>query len=203
MGANVFVFPGAARARVAREPLDYDRWIPSVLLLTHYLPDDPAFSQDINLGSLVLGQNGFWGDLPAVSEEGVARIGRTLDAYKQVRDDMARAFPVRSGAIGAVPEIHEKIDPDTGRGGVVVFYSYKSPWHRDDSPSFPGRFTYVTEAVPSRTVWHNEGVRVTFDAAGRAVIEAEFDRPGARIVFFGAGEEARSASTRRRPAARD
>jgi hypothetical protein len=28
-------------------------------------------------------------------------------------------------------------------------------------------------------------VAVTFDDAGRAVIEADFDRPGARIVFFG------------------
>ena len=61
--SNVFVYPGPARARICRAPLDFDKWLPSVLFLTHYLPDDPASSQMINLASLILGQNGIWGDL--------------------------------------------------------------------------------------------------------------------------------------------
>ena len=39
--SNFFVYPGAARTWICREPLSFDKWIPSVLFLTHYLPDDP------------------------------------------------------------------------------------------------------------------------------------------------------------------
>jgi hypothetical protein len=35
MGANVLVFPGLARAVNARHTLNYDKWIPSTLFLTH------------------------------------------------------------------------------------------------------------------------------------------------------------------------
>lgn len=37
---NLFFYPGPARAWICRSPLTYDKWIPSVLFLTHYLPDD-------------------------------------------------------------------------------------------------------------------------------------------------------------------
>ncbi|MBC8134272.1 MAG: alpha-galactosidase, partial [Fibrella sp.] len=37
---NLFFHPGPARAWICRAPLSYDKWIPSVLFLTHYLPDD-------------------------------------------------------------------------------------------------------------------------------------------------------------------
>ena len=36
---NVFFFPGAARARVCRQGIRYDSLIPSILFLTHFLPD--------------------------------------------------------------------------------------------------------------------------------------------------------------------
>lgn len=61
--ANLFFFPGPARAWICRTPLAYDKWIPSILFLTHYLPDGPEDSHLINAASLMLGQNGVWGDL--------------------------------------------------------------------------------------------------------------------------------------------
>ena len=112
---NLFFYPGPARTWICRSPLTYDKWIPSVLFLTHYLPDDPESSQLINVGSLILGQNGIWGDLPAVSAAGVARIGNILQRYKRVRDDITASDPIVTGAVGSSPEIHEKISPQTGK----------------------------------------------------------------------------------------
>lgn len=184
---NLFFQPGPARTWICRTPLSYDKWIPSVLFLTHYLPDDTyrmgwnrdqeitAENQWGCLSSLVLGQNGIWGDLPAVSEEGIARFGETLARYKQVRDDITAAYPVRTGEVGGSPEIHEKIYDATGRGVVCLF------------ASTGGTYTYVTENVVSRDgFWHNDGVTVRFDAQNRAVIEATFERGQfAKLVFFG------------------
>lgn len=172
--SNVFVHPGPARARICRAPLDFDKWLPSVLFLTHYLPDDPEESQIINLASLILGQSGIWGDLPAVSPEGVARFGRILGLYKQVREDMTQASPVRFGICGGSPEVHEKINPATGRGAVCVF------------AAAAGRYTYITaNRVEESTPWHTDGVTAQRDAAGRAVLTLNFGRPGAHVVLFG------------------
>ena len=170
---NMLVHPGPARAWNCRYPYDYDRWIPAILLMTHYLPDDPEDSQLINLGSCILGHNGIWGDLPAISEKGAALVARLIRLYKQVRDDVTESFPVRSGAIGGSPEVHEKISGKTGRGVVVVFSSE------------PGTYTYITENRPVRPLWHTPEMTVDFDAKGRAVIRASFEKPGARIVYFG------------------
>ena len=175
---NLFFFPGPARDWICRSPLVFDQWIPSTLFLTHYLPDDPEENQMLSLASLVLGQDGIWGDLPAVSEGGVARMGAILGKYKQVRDDVAEAFPVRSGPVGGTPEVHEKIAPN-GRGVVVLF-------------ARPGTYRYVTSNRVDRKVWHDDATRVTFDDAGRAIItavfesrQAEFPKAGAHLVFFG------------------
>jgi alpha-galactosidase len=168
---NLFFRPGPARTWICRRPLAFDRWIPSTLFLTHYLPDDPAENQWLCLGSLILGQNGIWGDLPAISPEGVERFGTVLGKYKQVRQDMARAFPVTDGPIGGTLEVHEKIAA-SGRGGVVLFASRSK--HR-----------YITAACPDRHVWHTEGTQVTFDDAGHAIISASFSKPSAQIVLFG------------------
>jgi alpha-galactosidase len=172
---NLFFFPGPARAWVCRTPLTYDKWIPSVLFLTHYLPDDPASNQDIALASLVLGQNGIWGDLLSISEEGVARFGETLARYKEVRDDITQAAPVFEGTVGGSPEVHEKI-AQTGRGVVCVFASAR------------GRYTYVTQNTVAEGVWHNEGVTLRKDSAGRAVLTCEFTEAGAKLAFFGVGK---------------
>ena len=68
---NIFVHKGSARTWICRLPLPFDKWIPSILFLTHYLPDDPVELQEVNVASLVLGQNGIWGDLLGVSDAGI------------------------------------------------------------------------------------------------------------------------------------
>jgi alpha-galactosidase len=167
----MFFRPGPARGWICRTPLAFDKWIPSVLFLTHYLPDDPADSQWINVASLVLGQNGIWGDLLTVSDEGVARIGDALARYKQVRDAITLASPRRTGAVGASPEVHEKIAG--GRGVVSLFAGSK------------GRYRYVTHEPVDSRAWHNEGVSVSRDDRGRGVITVDIEGPTAKIVFFG------------------
>lgn len=185
MGANVLVFPGLARAANARTIARFDKWIPSTLFLTHYLPDDPEYSQWINIGSLILGGNGIWGDLPNVSEEGRRRFHTALEKYKQVRDDVTLAPPVQTGEAGSTPEIHEKINPLTGKGELVVFYNYKNVWRRSAENAFPGTFEYVTHNKVDKSFWANQEAEVTFDNKGRAHIRTRFNGPGALILFFG------------------
>lgn len=173
---NIFVYPGPARAWICREPLSFDKWIPSVLFLTHYLPDDPAGSQLINIASLILGQNGIWGDLLSVSREGVKLFGRILSLYKQVREDITESFPVRMGSVGGSPEIHEKISEKTGRGVIVAF------------SSAPGCYRYVSKNIVDKGWWGTDGVELKLDEKGRAVLKLDFREAGAKIIFFGVEE---------------
>jgi len=175
MGSNVYVFPGPARGWICRTPLTFDKWIPSVLYLTHYLPDDGPDSQWINVASMVLGQNGIWGDLLALSPDGVALIGDALAKYKSVRDDITASALIRTGPVGGSPEVYEKINPASGRGVVSVFSSAK------------GTYTIVTERKVDRRFWASDGAAVEIDHEGRATITAAFDGPSARLVFFGVG----------------
>lgn len=170
---NIFFYPGPARTWICRTPLTYDKWFPSVLFLTHYLPDDPYENQSIALGSLILGQNGIWGDLPAISKEGIAFFGKTLTEYKQIRDDITAATLIRDGAVGGSPEIYEKINSATGKGAVVVFSSH------------PGKYSYVTHYKPSRKISATRGVEVTYDNEGNAVLKLEFSKAEAKIILFG------------------
>jgi alpha-galactosidase len=171
---NLFFYKGPARTWIARTPLAYDNWIPSSLFLTHYLPDDPYESQIVNIASLILGQNGIWGDLPRISSEGVELFGHLLGLYKQVRDDITESSPVTSGPVSGASEVHEKIAPRSGRGAIVLFSTAAGP------------VTYVSTNRPIRTFTATGNVTVKFDSAGRAVIGVAFDKPGAAIVFFGA-----------------
>lgn len=171
--SNLFFHPGPARTWITRTPLTFDKWIPSVLFLTHYFPDDPLSSQEVNVASLILGQNGIWGDLPKVSAEGVRYIGAMLARYKQVRGDMTESDPVVSGIVSGSPEIHEKISTTTGKGAVVIF------------ATAPGTYRYVTAHRTVADFWKGDGVTIERDAAERAIIQASFTKPGARIIFFG------------------
>jgi alpha-galactosidase len=173
---NLFFHKGPALTWITRSTYGYDRWIPSELFLTHYLPDDPEESQVVGVASMILGHNGIWGDLLSVSPEGVARIARLLGLWRQVRDAMAVASPVRTGAVGGSGEVHEKIEHETGRGAIVVFSTAR------------GRQRYVSEHPVVREHWASPGTAVTFDARGRAIVDAAFEAPGAAIVFFGARE---------------
>lgn len=171
MGTNVFVFPGQARPRLCRTPLGYDEWIPSVLFLTHYLPDDPRSSQLTNLASLVLGHNGIWGDLPNLSAEGVALFSEALACYKQVRAEITASYPTRSGMTGGSPEVVEKIAPN-GRGLVALF------------ASAPGSYTYITHNAVDFNLW-SAGAQVKRLPSGQARLEVNLEEPGAALVFFG------------------
>ena len=163
--------PGPARGWICRKILGYDRWIPSVLMMTHYLPDDPAGSQLINLASLVLGQNGIWGDLPGVSEEGVKLFGEVLAVYKQVRDDVTAADPVVYGCPGDLFEVHEKINGATGRGLVSLF------------TGVGGTFRYRMTAQPAGRPVIFGNAEIT-DGDNGAAIELKADGAEAAIVFF-------------------
>ncbi|WIB65265.1 alpha-galactosidase [Curtobacterium sp. MCBD17_040] len=168
---NMFFFPGTARSRLCRAVLGYDKWIPSSLLLTHYLPDAPRLSQTTSIASAVLGQGGFWGEFASLEEGDRAHFRDMLDKYKEVREDITEADPVRYGRVGAAPEVHEKLS-ESGRGVVAVF-----------SP-FAVRHIYRTEARPARDIWHTDNVSVVFQDDDRAVIEITFDEEDAALIFF-------------------
>lgn len=170
---NIFINPGPARTWFMRSVLDYDRWIPSNLFMANYQPDDPANSQLLNLASLVLGQNGVWGDILKTSPEGVALFHDILSKYKEIRDDVAAASPIHIGNPGDSPEIFEKINPQTGKGVIAIFANQE------------GTFTYVTRNRLNDALWHNEGITTEALSDGRARITAEFTKPSAKIVFFG------------------
>jgi alpha-galactosidase len=171
---NVFVAPGPARGWFTRSVLDYDKWLPSVLFLTHYQPDEPRNSQVINMASLILGQNGIWGEILSASDEGVKYMSKTLSQYKKVRDDITKAKIIITGEQGGSPEIYEKINPKTGKGCVVIF------------ANSGGTYEYITENTTTQKWSESEGVQVKKDKKGRAVIKVQFSEPSAKIIFFGA-----------------
>jgi alpha-galactosidase len=191
--SNVFFQPGLARDRLCRHAYAFDRWVPSVLTLTHYLPDDTDLNRhrehawqgrdydaqqvqrDV-AASLMLGHGGLWGDLTAVSPAGRRRLRGYLDAWKQVRDDATAASPVRSGPVGGSPEIHEKINPATGRGVVCLF-----------SPT-PGHYTYLTHHRVAETHTAAGRIRVSPAHDGKALLTWSCHQPGAAFVCFDASE---------------
>jgi alpha-galactosidase len=170
---NMFFYPGPARGWICRAPLTYDSWFPSTLFLTHYFPDDPAGNQWITLASLMLGQNGIWGDLLTITDEGVQRFGEVLARYKVVRDDITAASLVKTGQVGGGLEVYEKIS-ENGRGIVSLFSTSR------------GEYTYVTKSlVEGPQAWSNVNVHFRRDDEGRAVITATLDKDTAGIVLFG------------------
>ena len=170
---NLFFYQGQARTWITRSQLGVDKWIPSVLFLTHYFPDDPVRWQEVNIASSILGHNGIWGDLPAVSDSGVELIGQALRRYKQVRDDITHSDPVTRGFVSGSPEIHEKISRENGRGAVVVF------------ATAAGEYSYVTKNKVADKYWASEGTKIVRGASHLAKIVTTFDGPGAKIIFFG------------------
>jgi alpha-galactosidase len=171
---NLFFYQGQARTWITRTPLTFDNWIPSILFLTHYFPDDPQEWQEEAVASLILGQNGIWGDLLKISDTGTAYIGRELARYKQVRDDITESDPVVSGLVSGSPEIHEKISSTSGRGAVAMFVTV------------PGTYEYFTKHKVVAEHSEREGIIVERKPEGNAKIIARFDKPGARVIFFGA-----------------
>ncbi len=170
---NIFFYPGPARTWICRTPLTFDKWIPTSLFLTHYLPDDPYENQSIAVGSLILGQNGIWGDLPKISTEGVAFFAKTLGMYKQVRDDMTETALIRDGAVGGSPEVYEKINPETGRGAIVIFSSHA------------GTYSYISKNKVDPKHWETRDTEVKILPNGLVRIDVKFTTAEAKIIFFG------------------
>ncbi len=170
---NIFFYPGPARTWICRTPLTFDKWIPTSLFLTHYLPDDPYENQSIAVGSLILGQNGIWGDLPKISPEGVAFFAQTLGMYKQVRDDMTETAIIRDGAVGGSPEVYEKINPVTGRGAIVIFSSHA------------GSYSYISKTKVDPKHWETRDTQVKILPSGLVRIDTKFSTAEAKIIFFG------------------
>ena len=132
---NVFFYPGAARPRVCRQGYKFDPVVPSILFLTHYLPDSPELAQQNSLAALVLGGNGLWGDLRSLSEGDITLISECLKDYKLVAEAVVGASPIVRGFPGSSPEIHEKIDAQTA-SGLVAFFTVKEE-----------TFTHLTQPV--------------------------------------------------------
>jgi alpha-galactosidase len=169
---QIFTNPGPARGWFTRSVLTYDKWLPSTLLLTFYQTDGSRNSQLINVASLILGQNGIWGNILDNTLADADFIGGILAKYKQVRDDVTVSSPLFEGTPGNSSEIYEKISDSTGRGEVVLF-------------SNGGHTRYITTHNVDRSIWCTPGVSVHIDASGRAVIDVDFEGSGAAIVFFG------------------
>jgi alpha-galactosidase len=169
---NVFFYPGPARPRICRQGVKYDPLIPSILFLTHYLPDPPKLSQDNSLASLVLGGNGFWGDLLALTAEDIEYLSERIALYKLVGGGVTRAYPRQRGFAGSSPEIHEKIHAETC-SGVVVFLTVT-----------PGTFTYFTQPLELDRLGEVIGADACERVEGnRLKITVTLERDGARIVY--------------------
>ena len=122
---------------------------------------------------MILGQNGFWGDLLTVSDDGVSRIREWIDAYKKVRDDITAVGATRVGDVGGSPEIYEKINPKNGRGVVVIFAAAR------------GRYQYITRSPVAPVYYKTDGITICKSASNNAILEIVFKESGAQMVFFG------------------
>lgn len=169
---NVFFHPGPARAQVCRQNIRYDRFIPSILFLTHYLPHGDACSDANNQAALALGGNGIWGYLNEMKPDSVERWARFIKQYKRVRAAATKAYPIFEGAWGTSPEIIEKLDEDSGRG-FVIFFTHAA-----------GEFTYRTRALNAAadSIDGCDTSRRLPD--GSYVISVKLEADDARTVFF-------------------
>ncbi len=168
--SNIFVNPGPARPWIMRMPLTFDTWIPMVTMLTHYQADDPISSQRINFASMILGQNGWWGDINSISDSGVSNIAEMMKHYKNVRNDITKAQIKITGTPGNSPEIYEKIYD--GRGVLVIISNTK------------GHYTYITNTKVKKIEYQSDFIKTKIDDNGFVRIDIDFHKPDAAIIFF-------------------
>ena len=168
---NVFFYPGAARSQVCRASSRFDAIIPSTLFLTHYLPEGDEIARKNAAASLVLGGNGIWGDIVGLTDEEMSFWQKFFADYKKVREHAALAYPITQGVIGASPEIHDKINPDTGIGFVSIFTNGS------------GKINYVTRRLskkPSDII----GADTIEYMNDRISLTVKLPENGATTVFF-------------------
>ena len=168
---NVFFYPGSARSRVCRQGARYDTVIPSILFLTHYLPDAPALSQRNSLAALMLGGNGIWGDLVAMNDEDISLFSNEIGLYRLVRDSATRAYPRVTGFAGSSAEVHEKLLPSEG-SGFVAFFTVKE-----------GEYTHITaplEKAPRGVVGADDWKLLEDN---RLLIKVKLERDDAKVVY--------------------
>ena len=170
---NVFFYPGSARNRVCRQSLAYDKIIPSILFLTHFLPDRPLYSQKETLASLILGGNGIWGDLLEMQDDDIELFCSILKKYKNISYDILNAYPKRRGFIGASPEIYEKINYKTSRGIIVLF-------SRE-----PAEIEYYTQILEQKQNNIDGADEYEYTDDGHLKIKVNLGKNDSRIVFIG------------------
>lgn len=169
---NMFFYPGAARSKVCRQGLKYDSFVPSILFLTHFLPDKPRFSQNNALAALMLGGNGIWGDLTLLNDEDISVFAETLSKYKKVAESVNNSYPRFKGFIGSSHEIYEKIDYEKAEG-LVCFFTRGA-----------GEFEYVTEKINLDKFSHVDGAdSYEVTPGGSLKIMVSLEQNDARYVF--------------------
>jgi alpha-galactosidase len=174
---NIFFYPGAARPRFCRSGVSYDGFIPSVLFLTHYLPDGDVKALENSLASLVLGGNGIWGSLSELTPEETAFWRDNLSLYKQVRDAVTLSAAKVTGSVGSSPEIYEKVDAGSGSGLIAFFTCSPGTYHYVAGPfRGPGRGGNVPKVLCADGYETLEG--------GYVRITVNLTRDGARTVFL-------------------
>jgi alpha-galactosidase len=118
---NVFFYPGPARPRICRQGIKFDDLIPSILFLTHYLPDGPRFRSATAWPRWCWAATAGGATCPPSARRRCAYLGEQIQLYKRVAEDVTRAFPRQRGFPGSSPEIYEKLDPKPAPGLVVFF----------------------------------------------------------------------------------
>jgi alpha-galactosidase len=172
---NVFFNPGPARARICRTGSRYDSIVPSILFLTHYLPDAPALSQQNSLAALALGGNGIWGDLVSLSEDDIALLSEGIGRYKRVAGSVTQSYPRTVGYTGSSPEVHEKLVPERAEG-LVAFFT-----------DTPGTFQHVTQPLAKVPDAVHGADHWTVSEGNRLLIEVKLGRNDARLVTVEGG----------------
>lgn len=167
---NMYFQPGPARNTLCRHGLAYDAFCPSVLFLTHVLPDGSELDMRNAFATMVLGGNGIWGYLAQLSNEQVEYWRGALERYKRVRESATEASPIIVGFPGSSPEIREKLT-DGGRGLISVFTRQ------------PGTFTHITRPLASvPKVEGADAAEVLADGCVR--ITVTLARDDARVITF-------------------
>ncbi|MFQ9738574.1 MAG: hypothetical protein ACLR06_13205 [Christensenellaceae bacterium] len=126
----------------------------------------------MNIGSLIVNGNGIWGDLAALDERDIALFNQILGVYKTVAEEIAAAPAKIDGATATTAQKYEKIDPETGKG-VVVLFGFCTRKNKV-------RRLLESECTGNFVVFGNGQI---IQENGKRYLEAEFDGADAVIVF--------------------